>query len=432
GRDWEETTRETFEQRTLDSPLGFPPGADYRYSNAGYALLGAIVERVSGIGFHEFLEREVFQRAGLARTGFIGRSPDSAATALAGSGSTEGQSPASWSHAWNHRGSGGLLATVGDFFRWRRALLAGRVISPEAVAAMHRVQAGRYGYGVQVDEDSLGVRYEHVGLWYSFSSRFIERPSDSILVIVVSNARHGSGAVAAAPIADHLFAEASGHPGPLPPALAEDSSPPPADLAGEYRTSTGGLIRVRVAPPGLAIDGEGQEIYDALFSEGPVDSALRDLLQTRAAAILLGVRDGSFDTLDLAAPRERAERYRRLLPPIWAERQDSLGPLERVEPVGVVRRGDVYQTRAQLRYARGEEGVALTWSADGRLLGLANGNPELDSEQTTFRRTRDGGYASWYPETRRAVSIRIEGDALEVRSGDGSVLRATRDRATSP
>lgn len=47
------------------------PGERYRYSNLGYALLGQIVERVSGLSFEEFLTREVFAPLGMRSTGYV-------------------------------------------------------------------------------------------------------------------------------------------------------------------------------------------------------------------------------------------------------------------------------------------------------------------------------------------------------------------------
>lgn len=52
-------------------PLDFDPGTESRYSNGGYDLLAAIVERASGISFEEYLQRFVFARIGLKDTGMV-------------------------------------------------------------------------------------------------------------------------------------------------------------------------------------------------------------------------------------------------------------------------------------------------------------------------------------------------------------------------
>lgn len=60
-------------ERSIARGISFAgaPGERYRYSNLGYALLGQIVERVSGLGFEEFLAKEVFAPLGMRSTGYV-------------------------------------------------------------------------------------------------------------------------------------------------------------------------------------------------------------------------------------------------------------------------------------------------------------------------------------------------------------------------
>jgi len=51
------------------TPLLFPPGQGNSYSNAGYVVLGLIVEKVSGREFHDYLRENVFRPAGMENTG---------------------------------------------------------------------------------------------------------------------------------------------------------------------------------------------------------------------------------------------------------------------------------------------------------------------------------------------------------------------------
>ena len=53
-----------------DMPLGWGVGAERRYSDLGFMLLGYIVERVSGRGLDAFLERELYGPLGLRSTAF--------------------------------------------------------------------------------------------------------------------------------------------------------------------------------------------------------------------------------------------------------------------------------------------------------------------------------------------------------------------------
>ncbi len=51
-----------------DKPLLFAPGTEQRYSNAGYVVLGAIVEAVSGQGYDDYVREHIFQPAGMTAT----------------------------------------------------------------------------------------------------------------------------------------------------------------------------------------------------------------------------------------------------------------------------------------------------------------------------------------------------------------------------
>ena len=68
GPDDEELGRDSLVRRALATPLLFEPGSAYEYSNVGYSLAAAIVERVSGKSYGDFLQT-LWKRAGLVRTG---------------------------------------------------------------------------------------------------------------------------------------------------------------------------------------------------------------------------------------------------------------------------------------------------------------------------------------------------------------------------
>jgi CubicO group peptidase (beta-lactamase class C family) len=54
-----------------DRPPYGPPGGEFHYSNAGYVLLGLVVEEVSGLSYVDAVRREVFDPAGMTASGFF-------------------------------------------------------------------------------------------------------------------------------------------------------------------------------------------------------------------------------------------------------------------------------------------------------------------------------------------------------------------------
>ena len=69
GTDYEPTTREEYVRRALASKLRFAPGQGYEYANAGYSLLAAVVEKVTGRDYEAALVELVLKPAGMTETG---------------------------------------------------------------------------------------------------------------------------------------------------------------------------------------------------------------------------------------------------------------------------------------------------------------------------------------------------------------------------
>ncbi len=125
----------------------FEPGSAYDYSNYGYILLGAIIERVAG-GYGEHLERAVLRPAGMSRSG-IGAEPEVAVGYTGDDGV-----PNTDFDVVRGNPAGGAYATAGDL---RRFVLA--VLHHELLDAAHtelltsgKVNAGfggrqAYGFG---------------------------------------------------------------------------------------------------------------------------------------------------------------------------------------------------------------------------------------------------------------------------------------------
>lgn len=111
------------------------PGEAFAYSNAGYVLLGIIVERNTGEPFHQVVAREVFRPAGLADTAFL-RSDELPARAATGYLGVDGDRTNVLHLPVIGSGDGGAFTTAADVHRFWRALFDGAIVAPEAVRAM--------------------------------------------------------------------------------------------------------------------------------------------------------------------------------------------------------------------------------------------------------------------------------------------------------
>ncbi|QQQ79300.1 beta-lactamase family protein [Saccharothrix sp. 6-C] len=151
------TPDETIREGTEGKPLSFPPGRGVEYSNTNYAVLGKLVEELTGRSLHSELQRRVLDRAGMRDSYLPYRHPRVDRPAARGYEWLHGPDAAptdvtdyEMSRFW---GSGNLVSTVDDLNRFFRALLAGGLV-PAAQAAEMR---GTVPSGIAGLEFGLGL-----------------------------------------------------------------------------------------------------------------------------------------------------------------------------------------------------------------------------------------------------------------------------------
>src|SRR5262249_26891553 len=117
--------------RYCSDPLEFDPGTQFKYSNCGYLILGAVYEKVSGQSYSQGLAALV-SRAGMHDTGVAGPRDliPNLASAYVEDGGIQKRAPyIDWSVAFS---SGSVFSSVEDLWRWRLALGKGTALWPGA------------------------------------------------------------------------------------------------------------------------------------------------------------------------------------------------------------------------------------------------------------------------------------------------------------
>jgi CubicO group peptidase (beta-lactamase class C family) len=176
GGDYRPLSRGELVQGALESKLRSRPGTEYFYSNLGYGVLAAIIERASGVGYEEFLARHLFEPAGMTETGYVLPEwrPGQVAVEYDARGESRGMPfDRPWADDgpyWNLRGNGGLLTTARDMFRWHLALMGDEVLDRGAIESLFTPYVadaeGRgagYGYGWVVEDGDRGRVAWHDG-----------------------------------------------------------------------------------------------------------------------------------------------------------------------------------------------------------------------------------------------------------------------------
>ncbi|MBN2199838.1 MAG: beta-lactamase family protein [Candidatus Aminicenantes bacterium] len=134
-----------------DLPLAFEPGAASRYSNGGYIVLGAIIEKVSGQDYYAYVREHIFKPCGMRDTDSYARDAEVPNMARGYTRESEG-GPWVLNHATlPGRGSsaGGGYSTAEDMLRYVRCLGSGKVYLPESVNGL-RIAGGAPGINSQL------------------------------------------------------------------------------------------------------------------------------------------------------------------------------------------------------------------------------------------------------------------------------------------
>jgi D-alanyl-D-alanine carboxypeptidase len=136
-------------------PLAFAPGTSQRYSNAGYIVLGLIVERVSGATYRDYVARHVFAPAGMTRSGFwaVDEAVANRAIGYTRHGAAGARGPNTRSLPGRPSSAGGAFATAGDLLRFYEALGAGKLVPGGGGAEDLAVAGGAPGINAAVQRE---------------------------------------------------------------------------------------------------------------------------------------------------------------------------------------------------------------------------------------------------------------------------------------
>ncbi len=253
-----------------DKPLEFEPGERWSYSNSGYVLLGAIIEKVSRLTYEAFLQKNIFDPLGLRHT-HCGNTARVIPRRIPGYGpGPEGTFlNAEYISMTHPYAAGSLLSNVDDLATWNRALLAGTLIERETLEKawnVHELTDGTstgYGFGWSIGESDGNRIINHDGDISGFASDGIVFPEEKLFVTILTNSevfeRNPGG------LASRIAALALGKPDPEPNTVSID--PELLDLyAGEYELAPGVTLEIFRDGDRFFSQGTGEPAFE-IFAE---------------------------------------------------------------------------------------------------------------------------------------------------------------------
>jgi CubicO group peptidase (beta-lactamase class C family)/Tol biopolymer transport system component len=179
-----------------DLTLEYPAGTRWNYSNTGYAMLGVMISRVTGVPYWDFLRERVFDPAGMptirinTATEIV---PHRARGYMPGPGGLQNASHVA--EQTNTTADGSMLFSLRDMIAWNEAVRTRTVLSPESwdqILSPMVLNSGNthpYGFAWFFNEAAGQPVVEHGGSWQGFVNQYTRFPDQDLSVIVLTNAR---------------------------------------------------------------------------------------------------------------------------------------------------------------------------------------------------------------------------------------------------
>jgi CubicO group peptidase (beta-lactamase class C family) len=171
----------------------FEPGSSWEYSNYGFVLLGLVIEKASGESYYDYVQKHIYEPAGMTSTG---SEPEDLVLAKRSVGYTKMGGNGRWrpnTDTLPYRGTsaGGGYSTVEDLLRFANALQKHKLLNVNYTEMVTRGKIdtpnGRYGYGFG-DQNINGTRcFGHAGGAPGMNGDLEICPGPDYVIVVLSN-----------------------------------------------------------------------------------------------------------------------------------------------------------------------------------------------------------------------------------------------------
>ncbi|MEO8478985.1 MAG: serine hydrolase domain-containing protein [Gemmatimonadota bacterium] len=194
------TTPDAIMERWATQPLDFTPGSTWQYSNTNYVIAGAIVERVAGMPFLDFMRQRIFTKLGMTSVADFDAGPLAASDAGPFLRNGLGPLRAAPKEAPHWIFAAGQLAmTSHDLATWDVGMIQQRVLTPasyhsqQTAVLLNNGASSDYGLGLDVGMDGSRRVLSHGGAVSGYTTTNVVYPDDGAAIVVFTNIYPGGG-----------------------------------------------------------------------------------------------------------------------------------------------------------------------------------------------------------------------------------------------
>ncbi|MFH1336718.1 MAG: serine hydrolase domain-containing protein [Candidatus Zixiibacteriota bacterium] len=365
--DYDTASRDETVKKILAQPLEFKPGERFAYTNVGYTLLAAIIEKVSGKSYEKYLNKKLFQPAGMVSTGYRLPKWDGKVVAHWYVDDTDNSTPLEKPYPyWNLIGNGGILSTTKDMYRWYLALKGDSILSSDAKSELFTPFLNDYAYGWDVLTAKYGSLIQHNGGSMLGNSAEIRWYVDSNAVTILFCNQSYDGVPLIDAVRDKIENILFGGEVALPPGVMEFDSAGLQKFEGDYRLQSGGHLIASEKNKALSVTLQGQDAINLFIYRERAKLYLHSDINDKSTEIFQSALKGDYEPFKevLTDKEKRFDRVRRLIDERIRNSEDETGLIQQVVILGTLpssfEEGAV-KTMVELRGERGSIFFRLIW-----------------------------------------------------------------------
>lgn len=371
--------RDEVVKKILETPLIAKVGEKFIYSNNAYHLLAAIIEKVSGQTYSQFVSEKLFKPAGMLQSGFY---QDEKWTKIPVSQSYNEWKKlpnfTEWNKVWNY-GPGAIISTSNDLYKWFMALSENKILPKDETEKLFKQYTKSfdedtfYGYGWYLEKLKNGkTLIFHGGDNQGFHSEFRWYVEDNRVIIILTNyelLEPDGVAIQKRVIANNLNQILAGEEYKQPPSVIKISAKDLKRYEGEYQFSNGEKLKIWSNGVYLNIGAEGQAVINAIAGyEGETAKKYAEA-NDLTKFILDNIAKGDNEIIKSRVEKAEYDFYFPFLIQQYAEFQKNLGGLKEIKIQGTTSfpwDPDSYRTNVILHFEKGSMDLFLGYQ-NGKL-----------------------------------------------------------------
>lgn len=178
-----------------DRDLLFEPGTRYNYTTYGYTLLGAVVEKVTGQSFEEYVQENIWDKAGMSNTGVVKYGQNKPNQSTLYQQNSKGKTRVGTENNLSNRiPGGGVYSTLEDMLKFGNSVINNVFVKESTMDLMRQhhsleKEANGYGFGwfLYNPKPNEGAIIGHSGEQTGSATQLLIIPSKKLVAVILSN-----------------------------------------------------------------------------------------------------------------------------------------------------------------------------------------------------------------------------------------------------